>query len=703
MSEPLLFEIGCEEIPARMIAAAAEDLCARVTAVLDAAGVTHGAARAWGGTRRLAVRVESVAGALPGKDELVLGPAASSAFKEDGTPAPAGAGFAKKQGIDPAALQKFTTEKGVYAGFRRQVAERTLAEVLAAALPASVAAMSFPKTMRWGSGTYRFVRPVHWVVALHGGAVLNLELLGATAGRQSAGHRFLASGPVTIGHADSYVEAMRSAHVLVEPEARRDALHRALTAAATPLGGEVVPDAALLDEVVELVEWPGVVAGRFDASFLDLPQEILVTTLKHHQKSFSVRSKDGLLPAFLSVANTDRDPAGHVRRGNEWVVVGRLDDARFFWNEDRMRPLASRVDDLKRVTFHKKLGSYEEKTQQVVAIATMLARHVALPSIDVERAVQSAQLAKADLVTGLVGEFPELQGVIGGLLLKEEGGDPIVAEAIADHYRPIGADDSIPRTSVGCIVAMADRLQTIRALLSVGESPTGSRDPFGLRRAANSIFRILIEKRWPIEFNWFLATTKNGEEQRQFWTERLFNFLLDQGFTAPEVRAVLTVGDSGASFNWPLHAVVERLAALRSVRDREDFRTLLLLTRRIHNIVPQVAKLELEWTEAGWLPQPANYEQYEHPEPVARDLRAALEAQQVKVERAAEAGDYATAVVELAALAAPVSKFFDDVLVIDEKSRDDTHHRKELVARLAGLLTRYFDIRELAGQADSNR
>jgi glycyl-tRNA synthetase beta chain len=265
------------------------------------------------------------------------------------------------------------------------------------------------------------------------------------------------------------------------------------------------------------------------------------------------------------------------------------------------------------------------------------------------------------------------------------------------------ADGPLPRTTIGCVVAVADRLQTIASLLAVGEVPTGSRDPFGLRRAGNSVFRILIEQRWPMELGHILAMFKSTDEQLQFWSDRLFHFLVDLGFTPPEVRAVITVGDSGASFTWPLYAVVERLAALRSVRDREDFRTLLLLTRRIHNIVPQVSTLELGWLDEGWLPRPANYEQYDHPEPAARELREALQAQQAKVEIAANTGDYQAAIDELAALAAPVSKFFDEVLVIDEKQRDHTHHRKELVARLAGLLTRYFDIRELAGQADSNR
>jgi glycyl-tRNA synthetase beta chain len=703
VSAPLLLEIGCEEIPARMIAAAADDLRTRVLAVLDQAGLPHGESRSWSGTRRLAVYVAGVAPGLDGRQELMLGPPASTAFGPDGAPTPAGAGFAKKHGIDPAALQRVETEKGIYAALQRNVPGRSLEQVLADALPASVASMSFPKTMRWGDGTHRWVRPVHWVVALHGADVLELTMLGARSGRSSVGHRFLAPLPVAIDDSDRYVDALRAARVLADPKERRAALSAALEKAAASVGGTPVQDDALLDEMVEMVEWPGVVVGRFDAAFLDLPREVLVTTLRHHQKSFSIRGPESLLPAFLSVANTDRDPGGHVRRGNEWVVGGRLEDARFFWNQDAERSLASRRPDLERVVFHQKVGSYSKTSAAIGFWAQALARQLEFPPIDVERAVQASELCKADLVTGLVGEFPELQGVVGGLLLRREGGDEIVADAIADHYLPTGPESPLPRTDVGCVVALGDRIQLVHALLSIGEIPTGSRDPFGLRRATNSVFRILIDRRWPIGLDWILARGKQADGERAFWSERLVNYLVDQGFTPPEVRAVLSVGDGTAAFSWPLHTIVERLTALRGVRDREDFRTLLLLTRRIHNIVPQVSKLELEWVETGWLPSPANYEEYEHPEAAARDLREALRSQQPKVERAADAGDYATALSELATLAAPVGKFFDEVLVIDENQRDHTHHRKELVARLAGLLTRYFDIRELAGQADAKR
>ncbi len=693
MREPLLIEIGCEEIPARMIGAAAEDLRLRASAILDQAGIEHGPSRAWSGARRLAVRVEDVSGTLPGKDQLILGPPASAAFHEDGTPSPAGSGFAKKQGIEPGALQKIETEKGLYAGFRRTLAERTLADVLAAALPASIAAMTFPKTMRWGTGAHRFVRPVHWAVALHGARILDLEVLGAAAGRSSDGHRFLAPGPVVIEHADRYVEALRAARVLVDPEERRAAMQRALESAASELGGELVRDDALLDEVVELVEWPGVVAGRFDPSFLDLPQEILVTTLKHHQKSFSVRGKDGLLPGFLSVANTDRDPAGHVRRGNEWVVVGRLDDARFFWDEDRKRTLASRVEDLKRVTFHKKLGSYEDKARRMTALARAIADKVGAPGVATEFVEQAARLAKADLVTGLVGEFPELQGTVGGLLLRAEGVGADVTAAVAEHYKPAGADDSVPSTAAGCIVSLADRLDTIAGLIGAGEAPTGSRDPFGLRRAASGVFRILAERQWPLSMNDLSEWAADDMKVSAFLLDRLNSWLVDRGFTPNEIEAVRRLHVSSTDFDrWSLAAILARLEIVATLRGRSDFAKLVELTKRVDNILAKQPSVE------GHAPSV-----YEEAHQSALTLQRAHDALRSRVLAASAANDFAAVIDHLSGLVGPVATFFDDVLVLDPANPGATRWRCELLANVRATVTRDFDIRELAGQADANR
>jgi glycyl-tRNA synthetase beta chain len=695
MNEPLLIEIGCEEIPARMIGAAAEDLRLRVSAVLDQAGIERGSSTAWGGARRLAVRIENVSAKLPGKDEMVLGPPATAAFRDDGTPTSAGYGFAKKQGIDPDALQKIKTEKGLYAGFHRSVAERTLSELLAGALPASIAAMTFPKTMRWGAGEHRFVRPVHWVIALHGADVVELSVLGTASGRSSDGHRFLAPGPIVIAHADRYVEALRAARVLVDPVDRRAALTSALDAAARAVGGTAVQDDALLDEVVDLVEWPGVVAGRFDASFLDLPQEILVTTLKHHQKSFSVRGKDGLLPAFLSVANTDRDAAGHIRRGNEWVVVGRLDDARFFWDEDRKRSLASRVDDLKRVTFHKKLGSYEDKTTRMTALAGAIAEKLGAFVVEPSVAVEAARLSKADLVTGLVGEFPELQGIVGGLILRAEGAPVDVAAAVAEHYKPAGADDSIPASAAGCVVSIVDRMDTITGLIRAGETPTGSRDPFGLRRAATGVFRILAERGWPISMNDLLGWSANEAGVRAFLEDRLDNWLADRGYTTNEIEAVRRSKVNPTDFDrWTLANILARLDVVATLRGRTDFAKLVELTKRVDNILDKQSGSGLGRNEGS---------AYTERQGTALALLEAHDALQPLVLAASSTNDFSTVIDHLSGLVAPVAKFFDDVLVLDPANPAATRWRCELLAKVRTTVTRDFDIRELAGQADSNR
>jgi glycyl-tRNA synthetase beta chain len=479
--------------------------------------------------------------------------------------------------------------------------------------------------------------------------------------------------------------------VLVAPEARRDAMQRALTAAAATLSGEVVHDEALLDEVVEMVEWPGVVAGRFDASFLDLPQEILVTTLKHHQKSFSVRGKSGLLPGFLSVANTDRDPAGHVRRGNEWVVVGRLEDARFFWNEDRKRPLASRVDDLKRVTFHKKLGSYEEKTRRVTVLAETIAQTLGPAAGDAKSVSLAAQLAKADLVTGLVGEFPELQGVVGGLLLRAEGARPEVAEAVAEHYKPAGSEDSIPSTVAGCIVAIADRLDTMAGLIGAGETPTGSRDPFALRRAAGGVFRILAERAWPVTLTDLTRWAGQDPKFRTFQNDRLNHWLVDRGYTANEIEAVRRPRVSPDDVDlWSIAEILARLEVVRTLRGRSDFAQLVELTKRVDNIL-------------GSAPDGSATTGHRESNATALALQRAHENLRPRILAASAANDFPAVIDLLSGLVAPVAKFFDDVLVLDPANPEATSSRCALLAQVRGTVTRDFDIRELAGQADANR
>lgn len=692
---PLLLEIGCEEIPPRMIHPAARDLAARVLRILDQAGLAHGEASLWAGPRRLAVRVEDVAPGQSDREELVLGPPASAAFAPDGSPTRAALGFAKKQGVELGKLERRTTEKGEYVGFVRRVAGRSVGAVLAGALAQAVEAMTFPKTMRWGDGTRRWVRPVHWLVALHGSEVLELELFGVSAGDRSAGHRFLSQGPVEIAHADAYLQCLDQAHVVADQAERRRRLVAGLDRAAEELGGRLVEDGALLDEVVDLVEWPGTVGGRFDESYLELPRELLVTTLRHHQKCFSLQTQTGkLMPAFIAVANTDRDPGSHIRRGNEWVIGGRLEDARFFWGEDRKRKLADRSPELAGVVFHARAGTFADKAARIEGLAEAIARRLKMPEDRVALCGRAARLAKNDLVTGTVGEFPELQGQVGGLLLRAEGESEELAGAVYSHYRPAAAEEAIPPTAEGCVVSLADKLDTTHQIILAGERPTGSKDPFGLRRAGNGIIRILLERDWPLGLQDLHDLIGNESAAAAFLRERLSAFFRERGFTPNEIDAAIRPRISETDvLTWPLADFAARLDALQAVRGREDFRDLVKLTERVDTIVVKNEEV-VRTISAG-----ANGA-FVEAEESAKRLDALIGELAPRMQAQSQAGAYAEIVQSLARFVEPVERFFTDVLVIDDSNPDATIWRYELLAKLRSLLTRYFDVRELAGQAE---
>jgi len=693
--EPLLLEIGCEEIPARMVAKAAADLSSIVVDILDRGGLAHGAVMSWGGSRRLAVRLQGVAARQADREELVLGPPAAVAFTADGEATKAAIGFAGKQGIAPEALSVIETDKGGYAGFHRQVTGLTAGELLARELPGAVGNMSFPKSMRWGDGSPRWVRPVHWLLALHGGTVLSLELFGISATASSEGHRFMSSGPVEIGYPERYEAALESAGVVVDPAVRRERLLASLNAAAADLGGELVSDERLLEEVVHLVEWPGIAGGRFDGNYLELPRELLVTTLRHHQKCFSVQSGDGdLLPAFLAVANTDRDPGGHVQRGNEWVVVGRLEDARFFWNEDRKRALPTRSGMLDDVVFHKKTGSYGEKARRMERLAAAVAERLQLDDTESAICARAALLAKNDLVTGTVGEFPELQGLVGGLMLGAEGEPQELAGAVYSHYKPAGPHDDIPPTAAGGVVAVADKLDSITCLIAAGETPTGSKDPFGLRRACSGIFRILAERRWPLSMADLQEIAGMDDGGRAFMLDRLQNYLREAGATANEVKAVLRPRvDASEALHWRLYDILDRLQAIGTVRKRADFALLADLTKRVDNILTK-GQAMFEAAES------AAAEGFEEDKSAALALREMIDRYSGEIAECAAAGEYQKVIDILGEFIEPVERFFTDVLVLDPDNPGATLNRKKLLTQLSGVLTRCFDIRELAGQAE---
>jgi glycyl-tRNA synthetase beta chain len=577
MPADVLFELGCEEIPAKMLARALVDLPALVEARLTAARLTHGGVRALGTPRRLAVIVKQLADGQPDLDEEVVGPPASAAFAADGSLTKAGQGFAAKNGVDPAALVKreVAGKKGLYVVALRSVVGQATRGLLPDLLADVARSIAWPKSQRWGWSEATFVRPVQWLVALFGGEVVPLAWAGITSGRHSRGHRFLSQGPVEIATAEAYVEALRAAHVVVDPELRRDMVRRELARLEGETGLRVRPDEALLAEVIHLGEYPVGVSGAFDPSFLEVPEEIIVTAMRTHQRYFAMEHPDGKLANRFAtmMATIVKDPAV-VQHGNEYVIASRLADAKFFFAEDRKKSFEQWNEKLGSVVFQAKLGDQAKtigaKLRRIEAIVAALAERVIC---DHGVAAQAAHLCKADLGSSVVGEFPELQGVMGKHYARLRGFPDGVAVAIEEHYCPKGQGGAPPSTVEGALVAIADRMDTLVGCFAAGLAPSGSADPFGLRRAAIGVLTILISERvdqnsmaaiagpqyvvdGPLRrlridelidiasraFGDTLATAAAREPLREFFRTRLRGLLVDDGLAAQDVDVVLGAG-----------------------------------------------------------------------------------------------------------------------------------------------------------------
>jgi len=495
---PLLLEIGVEELPSSFVDAALAALPGIVEARLAALRLAHGAVRAYGTPRRLAVIVDGVATRQTDLDDEVVGPPEAAAYK-DGAPTRAAEAFATKLGV---AVSDLTIadrpagpkqKAGRYVIGRRRERGQSAEEVLEDAIPAIASAIPFRKSMRWGEGDASFGRPVQWLVALFGDGVVSASFAGVKSGRTSRGHRFLAPAPIDVARPDTYVEQLRAAHVLVDRTERADRMMRLVTAAAQELGGVHDPDPNLVDENASLVEEPHVVTGSFDAAFLELPAAVIRAVARGHQKYFCVQKSDEeLVPRYLAIANTANRP-DEIAKGNDRVMRSRLADARFFFEEDKKAKIDGPVAKLQGIVFHARLGTVREKVDRIQALAEWIGRAVGLPAGDLTHVARAAHLCKFDLVSLMVGEFPELQGHMGRVYAAHAGEDAAVADAIRDHYRPIGAQDAIPDRPVSSAVALADRIDTLVGCFAIGLQPTGAADPFALRRNCIAALRILIE------------------------------------------------------------------------------------------------------------------------------------------------------------------------------------------------------------------
>jgi glycyl-tRNA synthetase beta chain len=662
MSDVLL-EIGLDEIPARMIAQAEAELGKRVRDLLTRERLLAEGARitTYSTPRRLAVLAEGVLASQSDTEEQLTGPSWKVAFK-DGAPTPAAEAFAKKVGVAISAIEKVTTPKGEYVGVTVTRKGVSAAQLLASELPKEVLALYWAKNMYWRAGKpERFVRPIRWIVALLDSAVVPLTIAGIEAGNTSRGHRILhGEAPVAIAKATSYAEALRTGKVVVDVAERRQSIRKALDKATrTVPGARWREDEPLIETVTHLTEWPTVILGNFEPEYLALPEEVLVTVMRDHQKYFAVDSADGkLAPHFLAVLNIEVDEEGYatIRHGNQKVLRARFKDARFFWDVDQKISLLDRVESLKSVTFQKELGSYYWKTEQNLAVASALATTVSNADLPFDESAlfKAVELAKADLTAELVKEFTELQGIIGGLYARAQGLGDTVAKAIYDQYTPASTDGAIPSTVEGQLLGIADRIQTITAMFGIGSAPTGSKDPFALRRAANSIVKILAESELPLTLSDVLAaSTADGANRDQvaaFLRERLQFFLKDvRGFAYDVVNAVLAAGADD------VRDAIARAEALAAARESADFAAISAAFKRIKNILRQAE-------EKGFaLGSPKGAKLATE----AQSLADAATALAPKVAALREKRAYGEALALIATLRPAVDAFFDKVMVLD--------------------------------------
>ena len=664
-----LLEIGLEEVPARMLAAAEAELLRRVVALLERERLLSGEAIvgergvSYSSPRRLAVMVRGVAERQPDAVETLNGPAVKVAFK-DGVAGPAAEAFARKAGVAVEALHRVETAKGEYLQAQVTRAGLSAHEVLLRELAKEIAALYWPKTMYWRSGKpERFVRPVEWMVCLLDEQVVPLEFAGCVAGRATRGHRLLAGEPIEIVVPESYRQQMRGEYVLADVAERRHRIRKELDRVTrTVPGARWREDEALVDQVTHLTEWPGVLLGSFGEEFLELPDEVLVTVMRDHQKYFALEDKEGkLLPYFLAVVNTalEERNAAVIRQGNERVLRARFNDARFFWQVDRRTDLMDRVAGLEKLTFHKDLGSYAAKSARVLRLVQRLAAEASVRglALDLEALEEAVTLAKADLTTELVKEFTELQGVIGGLYARAEGKPEVVWQAIYDQYMPAGVEGRVPRSAQGALLGIADRADTIAGLFGLGLEPTGSKDPFALRRAANAIVKMLAEMELPLGIDDVVKHAADSEAAaarlRMFFNERLSFYLKDvRGFAYDVVMAVLMAGSSD------VRDAVARAEAVSAMRSSADFLAVSAAFKRMKNILEQAETKGESWAEASGSSEASTVPEQAMLEETFHGVRG-------RVESLVTRREYRAALEAMATLRPTVDAFFDRVMVMD--------------------------------------
>ena len=668
----LLLELLSEEIPARMQVQAAKDLERLVVGSVTDHGLLFEAARAFSGPRRLTLALTGLPAKQPDVSEEKKGPRV-------GAPQKAIDGFLKSAGVALEQCKVVEDAKGAYYLAVIERKGRETSELLSEVLPDAIGKLPWPKSMRWGSGRFRWVRPLHKMVATFDGEVIPFELAGVASGNNTNGHRFLSKGAIEVRRFDDYQDKLKNAHVVLDGEERRDIIFHEAQQKVFALGLELIEDGGLLQEVTGLAEWPVVLVGEIDQAFMDLPPEILRTSMRAHQKYFSLRKPETLELAnkFIVVANMIAEDGGKaIIAGNERVLRARLADGKFFWDQDRKRSLDSRVADLQDIVFHAKLGTQLERVKRLEKLASDIAKAV---GADPDKAKRAAFLCKADLTTEVVGEFPELQGTMGRYYALNDGEDEEVADAIRDHYKPLGPSDALPFGPASMAVALADKLDTLTGFFAVGEKPTGSGDPYALRRAALGVIRIVLGTNTRLQLK---KIDKFDDELLAFFADRLKVALREKGIRHDLIDAVFALGGED-----DLVRLVRRVEALQAFLETDDGANLLTGYTRAANIL----KIEEKKDKREYRGVPDGLVEEDE-----KELQAALVRTKVDAAKALAEEDFAEAMLSLAALRAPVDRFFDHVTV-NAKDESLRENRLRLLAQIVETAHHVADFSKVEG------
>ena len=687
----LLVELGAEELPPKALKGLAQSFSTAFFQGLVAAGLAEDnpADMKWYATpRRLAVAINNVLARQPDRIEERRGPALRAAYDEQGAPTRAAEGFARSCGVPLSELKTRQTEKGAWLVFEKKRAGSGLDEIVTQCLDHSIRSLPIPKRMRWGDHEAEFVRPVHWLLALHGSDMVRTEALGLESGRTTRGHRFHSAGCIEVPSADQYLDLLKTeGRVIADYDERQAVIKKQAERLARKAGARVVIRPDLLDEVTGLVEWPVALAGEFGRRFLELPDEVLIATMADHQKYFHVVDDRGrLAPMFVTISNIKSKSPKRVRQGNERVLRARLSDAGFFWRTDQKIPLRNRVGDLKGVLFHDRLGSIHDKVERIRRISYFIALQL---DVDPEAVDTAAELCKADLVTDLVGEFPELQGTVGRYYAANEGYGKAVADAVEAHYQPRTAADAVPADPVAICVALADRVDSLIGLFGCGEIPSGDKDPFALRRAALGVFRIVVENQLDLDlkelYEWGLSRhsddwSSDGVDRRvyDFTMERSRGYFESQGYSADEYAAV-SGADPAPTRPMDFTRRIESVHHFLN-HDTSAAQSLASANKRISNMLSKVdATVDGKDPNSNMARDPDEQDQTGQ-DPAEKDLAAMLDRIDDQVHSCFQANDYAGGLAQLAGLKGPVDRFFDNVMVM--------HHDKTIRRNRLALLAR---------------